>query len=47
MAKELYRMLAVLTALCILLAGVPAGAEGAGNGEWWKYTIAYEIYIRS
>ena len=47
MAKKLYRMLAVLTALCILLAGVPAGAEGAGDGEWWKNTIAYEIYIRS
>lgn len=47
MAKKLYRMLAVLTALCILLAGAPAGAEGAENGEWWKNTIAYEIYIRS
>ena len=42
MAKKLYRMLAVLTALCILLAGVPAGAERADPASVlnWYITLA-------
>ena len=45
MKKRMIRILALLTALCILLAGLSCAA--AENAEWWKNTIAYEIYIRS
>jgi len=47
MGKRFTRALALLAALCLLAAGTPAGAAEAESGEWWKNTIAYEIYIKS
>ena len=47
MKKRIYRILAVLTAACLLLAASGAGAAKAENELWWKNTIAYEIYVRS
>ena len=43
MKKRIYRILAVLTAACLLLAASGAGAAKAENELWWKNTIAYEI----
>ncbi len=47
MKKRIYRILAVLTALCLLPAVSGTGAAKAENEQWWKNTIAYEIYVRS
>ena len=47
MKKRICRILAVLTALCLLPAVSGTGAAKAENEQWWKNTIAYEIYVRS
>lgn len=47
MKKRIYRILAVLTAACLLPVVSGTGAAKAENEQWWKNTIAYEIYVRS
>lgn len=47
MKKRICRILAALTAACLLSAVSGTGAAKAENEQWWKNTIAYEIYVRS